>query len=323
MKIRTALLSLLLGASLLLSACGIRPLDGSVVATAGDYKITYDEFRYFFLNTKKELDGGDASVWEGKDAPTEQLKKDLEYRLKRLGAIAKMAKDYDLSIGSEGKEAIESTMSSFRDSMESEEAYLAALEEKFASEYAFEQMLRSQYLFEMVREYVTDERNFLIRADDATLFADIEKNFWRGAQILIRNDEGEDPGANRALAEQVLSELKDGESFFTLMAKYGEDPQLSGNQNSYYFTTGQLLPYFEKEVRALEIGQTSEVVECVHGYAIITRLPMEEEYIKGHLESLRDAMMYRIFNEMLEEEIKALPFKTSPSYYTYTVDNVT
>ena len=73
MKAYIRILSLLLLLPLLLASCSprIKPTDKRVVAKVGDLEITYDEFAYFLLNSKKELDEGDDSVWKD----NEELKK--------------------------------------------------------------------------------------------------------------------------------------------------------------------------------------------------------------------------------------------------------
>lgn len=317
-----ALLLLAAIMTMTLASCAVKPVDDRVVVSAEGVKFSYDEFRYFFMNSKEELDGGDASVWKDNEELSAKLTEDVALRIKRAVAICAMAEEYGIKIGSDDKKIIEQSLSQIKASCGSEEAYLQMLEDEYCSEYAFEQTLRNRYLYERVREYAIDESNFIIRADDETLLADIEKNFMRGAQILIRNDDGEDPEKNRKRIEEIYSELEGGESFFRLVAKYGEDPRMMGNDNGYYFTSGQLMSYFEDTVKELEIGAYSEVTECVYGYAIIMRLPMEQDYIRGHLEELREAMKIRIFDEMLDERAKKIELQTTTLYHQLTIENM-
>lgn len=325
MRRAVGILSLLLLPLLLLTlaSCGVKPVDDRIVVRSGDIKFTYDEFRYFFMNSKEELDGGDDAVWANNEQLREQLTSDLEKRLKRVVAIHQMAEEYDISLGSEEEAVIQEQIEQIKATFDSDEAYQEMLDSEYASEYTLLRMLRTQYLYELVCEYVTDESHFLIRADDETLRADLEANFWRGAQILIRNEEGEDEEENKLRAEEALSKLNAGEDFFKLVEEYGEDPGMKGNRNGYYFTKGALLPYFEEGIRDLAVGEHSGVVECVHGYAIMMRLPMEESYITSHMEELREAMMLRIFEEMLDEATDKIVLETTTLYYQCTVDNMT
>ena len=318
MKVCIRILPLLLLLSLLLCSCtpSVKPTDKRVVAKVGDLEITYDEFVYFLANSKKELDGGDDSAWADNADLKKQLEENLLYRLKRLAAIAQMAKEYDISLSNEDKKVISEHIEQIKGTFEKEEDYLAMLEGESATEYALSQVLRNQYLFELVAEHIMDEKNFLIRLDDAALYADLEENFWRGGQILIRNDKDDVPAKNKELAEQILAKLKSGEkSFLRLVGEYGEDPGMQGNENGYYFTTGQLLPYFEDAVKGLEIGEYTDVIECVHGYAIVIRWEMEEDYIKSHLEELRESMGQRICTEMVDEVIAKVSFEPTTLYH--------
>ncbi len=315
------LFALLLPLSLLSCAGALPdPIDDRVICTVNGEDICYDEFRYYFLNCKKELDGGDNSVWEGNEELKKTFLSRLEYALKRAGAIKAMAKKYELKLEKEDRTVIEAYIAQLRDSVSSDEEYRTELDRQFMTEYSLYRVLETQYLFELVRAYVMDESNFILRADDETLRKELETSFWRGAQILIRNDEGDIPAENKALAEDILEKLESGESsFFKLVGTYGEDPGMRGNENGYYFTKGQLLSYIEDAVRSLEEGEHSGVIENVHGYAIVMRLPMEEDYIKAHFEELRDALMNRQYLELLEESIPGIELQTTPLYYSFDI----
>ncbi len=319
--IRMISLFLLLALScFLLASCGEKPIDSRVVASNGKIKFTFDEFRYFFMNSKHDLDQGDETVWENNEALNKKLTETVMYQLKRVAAIHNLAEKYGLKINGDDEKSIKDYMKSMEDSYETEEEFQAAMESQYLSRYSLYQVLRTQYLYEELHRHVTDESNFLIRADDQALYEDIETNFYRGGQILIRNDEKDDPEANRTLADQVLEKLENGEDFFALVKEYGEDPGMT--VDGYYFTSGHLLAYFEDAVKSLEVGAHTGVVECVHGYAIIKRLEKDETYIKKNLEALRDQLKTRLFDEMLEQEIDQTSIETTTLFYQMTVEQM-
>lgn len=74
----------------------------------------------------------------------------------------------------------------------------------------------------------------------------------------------------RAKAENVLAEVKKGETSFEDLAKKNSDDssaQKGGDLGS--FTEGEMVPEFESAVKALAVGQMSELVQTQYGYHII------------------------------------------------------
>ncbi len=299
-----------------------KPQDSRTVLTVDGRKITYDEFRYIYLNTKADLDNGDSSVWENNPDLTKQLNADVIETLKKNAAVRKMAKKYKVSLTDEEKKEVKDEIEAFKASCTDDQEYNQTLNEAYLSEYAFEEMKMLSKLWSKLYDYVTSEANCVIVADDRTLTDDIQKNFYCATQILIKNDKGDSDEENRALADTVLKQAKEGADFDSLIREYGEDPGLSDNPNGYYFTNGELLSYFEDTAKALEINAISEVIPCVYGYSIIKRLPLDDAYIKKHLEELRKSYIARTFNEMLQEYTDQITYQTTSLYYELTPSTV-
>lgn len=71
-------------------------------------------------------------------------------------------------------------------------------------------------------------------------------------------------------AQEVLTKVKNGEDFDKLIAEYGEDPGMVGNDEGYTVKKdGQFVPEFEEAALKLKTGQTSGLVSTVYGYHII------------------------------------------------------
>ena len=91
----------------------------------------------------------------------------------------------------------------------------------------------------------------------------------RASHILL-NTEGEDEATVRAQAEDLLLQLEDGADFETLATEHSEDPGSAVNGGDLdYFGRGRMVPEFETAAFALDVGQTSDLVETQYGFHII------------------------------------------------------
>jgi Parvulin-like peptidyl-prolyl isomerase len=292
--------------------------DNPMVLTIGGEGVPLDEFQYFYYNTKADYDNGDDSYWSD-TTKINKLYDDVLYTLRRNRAIEDMAKEYNIELSSTVKSSISSYLTQTKESYSDESQYYSSLDSSHMSERMFGEVLQLQELWQELYDYVTDEASGVIFADDATLLADIPLHFYRATHILIMNDEGDDPAANKALAEEILQRLNNGEDFETLKTEYGEDSKLDGNTDGYYFTDGQMIESFEAAVKSLKVGETSGVVESIYGYHIIRRLPLEESYINEHLEDLRKSYMSRIFNDKLKAKADSYDVKFTDTFKTLDI----
>ncbi len=74
----------------------------------------------------------------------------------------------------------------------------------------------------------------------------------------------------RAKAEELLSRIKKGESFAALAAKYSDDTVSAKKGGDLgFFTTGAMVPEFEKAAFSLKPGEVSGIVRTSYGYHII------------------------------------------------------
>lgn len=310
--------ALMLAASLV--SCGTKPADKRVVMTVGGEKVLYDEFRYVFLNAKRDFDGGDSAYWQNGDR--EALEKNVLDVIKRSYAIEAMAKDFGVELDNDDKEYIQSYISSFKKSFETEEEYLAALENEYMSEWYFKRAVSVNTLWQKLYDYVTDMSSGVILTDDAALAEDVRSNFYRAVYIYICNDEEDDAAQNRTAAETAAQRAENGEDFSVLVEEYNEDAKMDENPDGRYFTSGELLSFFEEAVKALDLNETSGVVEGNGGFYVIRRLPLDEQYIDENLETLRVSYMARRFNEMLAERVLNADVVYTDLFETLTVEVV-
>ncbi|MCQ2426181.1 MAG: peptidylprolyl isomerase [Lachnospiraceae bacterium] len=316
MKKTVSILLLLLLTFAFASCSG--PEDDRTVLTIDGYQVCYDEYRYFFMNNAAALaeDGiTDFSVEEN----LELLRSETLEMLKKNCAIRNLSKKYKFTLDKNDKAEIAAQYDEIRAGFATKEEFLEGLKQSYLTDYEFRQVQEINRQWQKLYDCMTNEANFIIQADNDTLLADIPENFYHGLQILIVNDAGENKEENRKTANEVLSKLESGEDFYTLLGKYGEDPGCA-NGIGYYFTSGELLRYFEDTVKSLKEGEHSGVVEGEDGYAIVLREPITDEYVTSHIEDFRVRYLARRFNEMLQEEMDSLTYKTTKLYFTLTPD---
>ena len=272
--------------------------------------ISYDMYRYFYLNYKAESN----------EYTEEQIKEKCAWAIASDVALNKLAQKYDVELSSDDKKSVDEYVKTAINDYGSKEAYREALESNYLTEKLFKYFYSQQLLETTLREYMSNEANNIIKSDDATFKKDLEENFMAAKQILIRNNDGDDLAQNKALAEDILAKALGGEDFDDLIAEYSEDSSAKENY-VYHFTYGQMLEAFENAVKDTEIGNIcSYVAESEAGYHIVMRMPLDSEYIDNNFEDLRDAYKARCFNEIRDEMAKSYEIEYSEDFDTVTFE---
>lgn len=289
---RVKLSVLLLGLLLILTACGG---DRAVMTVSGE-DISYDIYRYFYLNYKAE----------DPDYSEEELKKKCLDALLSDTSVTLMAEKYGVELTKDDDDAYDGYLEGVIAEYGSKDAYKKSLEENYLTEELFKHFYMQQILEQALRNYLYAEPNNIIKSDDATFEKDLDENFMAAKQIFIRNDEGDSIEENRALAETLLERALGGEDFSALVKEYSEDSSADADY-VYHFTYGQMLSAFEKATLDTEVGDICDyVAESEAGFHIVMRMPLDKEFVDENFEDLRDAYKARCFNEMQSDFIDGL-----------------
>lgn len=105
----------------------------------------------------------------------------------------------------------------------------------------------------------------------------------RAAHILIETNEDTDIKSARSKMDEVQNKLAAGESFESLAKTYSQDLGSAENGGDLgYAERGAYVPAFEDALFALDVGQTSEVIETEFGLHLIRLLDVRKPEIPGY-----------------------------------------
>ena len=288
----------------------------SNVLNIGGYDVSAEEYNYYFLNEKYNMDGGDDSFWASATDEQKDLKSRAEEGLKEFYAMKKLADE--AGIPSDGQLA------------EDVDTEIANLKEQFGGEEAFNQILASNYMSPELYRMLSLESLRSIELFKSTMGEEIKKTlperYLRAAHILISfNESAVDTEADHEEAKKraadVLAKVEAGEDFFKLVEEYGEDPGMVDNLDGYYFTEGQMVEPFYQGALALKEGETSGLVETDYGYHIIKRLPMEDAYIEENLMTFATQETYDAFMAKVDEVIGSMEIQQGGAYDSISLEN--
>ncbi|MBR5515412.1 MAG: peptidylprolyl isomerase [Clostridia bacterium] len=275
-----------------------------IVLKANKEKISYDTYRYFYMNYKDSMPQADEE--ELYSLCTKAIAQDL--------AITLLAKEYKVELDDSEKETLNTYVQSIIDEKGGEEEYYQYLSENYLTGDLFRHLYSQKLLEQSLREYLMSEYNNIIPSDDASFEKDLEKNFMAAKQILIKKE-----SANASeLASEIMQMLEEGEDFDTLVAEYNED---EGTDSEYgrYFTKGMMVAEFEEAVLSVKEGELyPEVVESSVGYHIIKRLPIDMKYVDENYETLRYYYQTRCANEIISEKADSIKFEKTKKFDSFT-----
>lgn len=146
----------------------------------------------------------------------------------------------------------------------------------------------------------------------------------RASHILFatKDAEGKDLPADKAkekeaAAQAAYKKIKDGADFSKLADELTEDPSGKGKGGDLsYFSKGQMVPEFDKQVFSMKVGDVSEPVKTQFGYHVIkvtdkraagSMIPLDDELkaqLTGFLKSQKQQTAVRDVVEKVRSEAK-------------------
>lgn len=264
-----ALPLVLLVAALLVAGCGgggTQSVPSNAVAVVGSDTITKAQFAALIASAKASYKARKTAFPKAGTAAYKSLQdqamtylvqeSELEQKAKSLGVVVS-PKDVDTRLTQIKKQYFGG----------SEAKYQAQLVAQGLTEPVLKTELKAQILSERLYAKVTGS----IKVNDAAVAAYYnahKANYHSAASRDVRHILVN----NKALAEQLETQLKGGASFAALAKKYSKDPGSASNGGKLTIQQGQTVPQFDKVAFSLKTGQISPPVHTQYGWHIIQAL---------------------------------------------------
>lgn len=273
------------------------------VMKIGSNNISLAEYRYYYLNQKAELDGGDDSVWTDYPEYISYLKEYVEDTLVEVYSIRTLAQENGVQ---PNFEAVSEEISEYKKGMSSSD-FKKGLSEFHLTEELYEYILQGYELYTSLFDYYFGE-NGTKTMTDKKLLEYVENNYTHVKHILIYPNTTMTDEEYETHLNTVLQRAQDGEDFDALIKEYSNDSSMPSY--GYYFTDSEMSEEFVAASEELEEGEISDLVKSSYGYHIIKKLPVDE----NDLQSLTDVVYNEIFTSIINEKIESAEIEYSPEY---------
>jgi len=291
--LRYLALPLVLVAALLVAGCGggSKSVPSDAVATVGSATITKAQFAALMASAQASYKARKTAFPKAGTTAYKSLQdqaitylvqeSELEQKAKDLG-IAVTPKDVDTRLTQIKKQYFGG----------SESKYRAQLVSQGLTEPVLKTELKAQILSERLYAKVTAP----ITVSDAAVEAyyNAHKSTYHTAasrdvrHILVNN---------KALADQLETQLKGGASFAALAKKYSKDPGSASNGGKLTIQKGQTVPQFDKVAFALKTGEISAPVHTQYGWHIIQALSAIKAASTTPLKSVQESIRTQILQQ--------------------------
>lgn len=286
--------------------------DKRVVMTVGGKDVQYQEFRYYFLNNKRDSFGEGAELTEEQ---VETLRELTEDNARYSKAIELMAEKYSTELSDDDLSAVEAYIAEYRatECYNNDDTYRMALEAQYMTDWLFRMLQKNNTL-----AYRTIERmreSDAIKTDDTTIDALLSSDdLLCIKEIYIGYNTEETKDIARSRAEKALEALTNGEDFAEVMRDYSDYNEASMSpERGYYATEYEMPEYIWGAATAIAEGEYSSIIESPYGYHIVMRAEKDNAY----MESIRDDIRERYVSAMYTKELYAAMDTLEVKYTSY------
>ncbi len=196
--------------------------------------------------------------------------------------------------------------SRFKDLVTVSDAEIEAHYKKYATQYMTPEKVSIEYVELSKQDLVSQEP-----LDEETLknyYEEHKASFtkpeeWKARHILIKlapNATAAEKKAATKKVQEILAKIQAGESFEDLAKQFSDDPgsKLQGGDLGW-FGPGMMVKPFEDAIKALKVGEVSELVKSPFGFHIIKLDDAKPEVIRTFAE-VREQLIEDIQKEYLE-----------------------
>lgn len=311
-KVISLALAALSAVTLTLSACGDRdPLKSSsedkrIVMTvkndSGSEKVKYQEYRYFWLNNKRDLYGEDAELT---DEQLEKLKTLVENNITDRHALRLLAAENGIELTSEDEVRIDAYVDSFKTDCGSDEAYVEQLLYQYLNEPFFRELTADTTIAYALLDEMAESGALAVSEEDFANALETDEILCL-KEIYVTYPTAETKAWAERHIEEAMEKLSSGESTFEeLMLEYSSyNPAELPPEHGYYTMQYDAIDEVWDAAKTLEEGEYSEIVESAFGFHIVLRAEKDLEYADtlhdDLYETFRQSSFYKLFYEYKE-----------------------
>lgn len=281
------------------------------VMKIGDNSISFAEYRYYYLNEKYELDGGDEKIWTDYPEFVDKLKEYTEASLIEVYSIRSLAAENGVA---PNYEQVADEIKGYKEGMSSTD-FKSGLASYHLTEELFEYILQGYELYTSLFDHYFGE-NGTRSMTDREMLQYLEDNYLHAKHILIYPNTTMSDEEYESLLNTVAEKASTTEDFDALVKEYSNDDAMP--EYGYYFTEDEMPDEFVTACKELEYGEISGIVKSSHGYHVIQKLPIEED----DLGKLKDVVYNRIFAELIDGRINSIEVEYAPEYEYIAPDTV-
>lgn len=293
---------------------------GTIVTVAG-HDISFEEYRFYFLSTKdqmQQLAASDNSAdWDADEdgEKTAQLKTEVEGQLRGLYGWLDIAAENGVGLTDEEKQKLNDDIENLK-TQEGEGFQQRIQDQHFASEALFRKIMEDQTLAQKISGSYAD-----LFASQYTQYEDeILATALTAEHILIAFAEVPEDTPDKEAAQ--LAAEQDAETLANTLyedIKAAQDPQKQFEEYrpiydvdtaqpaaGYTFVEGHMVPEFYEATKALRENEISAPVRTDYGYHIILRKPLDEKELEDNREGMTFSQKTQIMNEDIQKRFNAL-----------------
>lgn len=275
----------------------------SKLMTIDGNDVTVEEYRYYFMNNKKDMDEGNAEYWTEHPEKEQELKDKVLYYLKAHYAIKALAEENGVVLPEQQEEEVNNEIQEYISQMGGEMNFAMAMGNIYTTPEYYREILLISRL----------QNAIIIKLYGDQFLSELCRIKY------IRMDLGENEKAQR-----VLEKVQAGEDFETLMQTYGNDENMLTSDEGQYLQKSDKDGGYEETAFSLAVGETSGLVETLNGIFILKRYELDESYLISHLADFvgeREDIITDM-SAKIEEKMDQLEVIYDPSYDLVSVDTL-
>jgi parvulin-like peptidyl-prolyl isomerase len=329
--LRFLFLPLLLAAALLVAGCGggSQSVPNDAVAVVNGTPITKAQFAALLASARASYTARKTAFPQAGTAAYKSLQDQAMTYLVQQAELAQKGKDLGVVVTDKD---VQTRLTQIKKQYfgGDQSKYLAQLKAQGLTEPELLIQLRAQILSERLYAKITSPVSVTPAAVAAYYKA--HSSTYKVAEsrnvrhILVNN---------KALADQLESQLKSGASFTVLAKKYSKDPGSAAKGGKLTVSKGQTVPQFDKVAFTLKTGATSPPVHTQYGWHIIqalspitaakvTPLSSVSASIKAQLlQAKKTTVMTAWVNSLKKDYAKKLAYQTGYAPSATTTSSTT